>query len=118
MVPGILDRPVNEILSFNPDARCYKFVLKTENLRDNAMRSFYNMNITNATLFPDLDGLARSMAYELEFHWGFNPKNHGKVPRLLSDEVRGGIPWPRSISSFVPSLQMVFPGRERVQINV
>jgi hypothetical protein len=32
------------------------------------------MNVTNATLFPDLDGLARSMAYELEFHWGFNPK--------------------------------------------
>ena len=82
VVPGILDRPVDEILSFNPapNAMCYKFVLKTVNLRDNAMRTLYNMNITNATLFPDLDGLARSMAYELEFHWGFNPKTMQKYP--------------------------------------
>ena len=28
------------------------------------------MNITHATLFPDLDGLARSIAYELEVEWG------------------------------------------------
>ena len=26
-----------------------------------------------ATLFPGLDGLARSLAYELEFHWAFDP---------------------------------------------
>jgi hypothetical protein len=32
------------------------------------------MNITNATLFPDLDGLARSLGYELEFHWRFDPQ--------------------------------------------
>jgi hypothetical protein len=31
------------------------------------------MNITYANLFPDLDGLARSLAYELEFHWAFDP---------------------------------------------
>jgi hypothetical protein len=31
------------------------------------------MNITYATLFPDLDGLA-SMAHELEFHWAYNPR--------------------------------------------
>jgi len=30
------------------------------------------MNITYATLFPDLDGLAKSLAYELEFHWAYN----------------------------------------------
>jgi hypothetical protein len=27
------------------------------------------MNVTNASLFPDLDGLARSTAYELEVVW-------------------------------------------------
>ena len=37
------------------------------------MRELYNMNISNATLFPGLDGLARSLAYELEFHWAFDP---------------------------------------------
>jgi hypothetical protein len=31
------------------------------------------MNINNATLFPGLDGLARSLAFELEHHWAFNP---------------------------------------------
>jgi len=25
-------------------------------------------------LFPDLDGLARSLAYELEFHWAYDPR--------------------------------------------
>ena len=38
------------------------------------MRALYMMNITNATLFPDLDGLARSLAYELEFHWKYDPR--------------------------------------------
>jgi hypothetical protein len=31
------------------------------------------MNIGNATLFPGLDRLARSLAYELEFQWAFYP---------------------------------------------
>ncbi len=42
-------------------------------VRDRAMRQLYHMNVTQATLFPDLDGLARSMAYELEFHWDYDP---------------------------------------------
>ena len=37
------------------------------------MAALYSMNISNATLFPELDGLARSLAYELEFHWAFDP---------------------------------------------
>ena len=37
------------------------------------MKSLYDMNITHATLFPDLDGLAKSLAYELEFNWAYNP---------------------------------------------
>lgn len=76
IVPGILDQPVEEILSGypEPEKTVAKFVLKTRSLRDEAMLALYTMNITNATLFPDLDGLARSMAYELEFHWAYNPK--------------------------------------------
>lgn len=76
VVPGVLDKPVEEILSAYPDPKrtVVQFVLKTRHLRDEAMEALYTMNVTNATLFPDLDGLARSMAYELEFHWAFNPK--------------------------------------------
>jgi hypothetical protein len=50
-----------------------KFRLRTATLRKEAMADLYNMNITHATLFPDLDGLARSLAYELEYHWAFDP---------------------------------------------
>jgi hypothetical protein len=38
-------------------------------MRGEAMRALYRMNITNATLFPDLEGLARSIAFELEIIW-------------------------------------------------
>jgi hypothetical protein len=33
------------------------------------MQALYRMNITYATLFPDLEGLASSSAYELEVVW-------------------------------------------------
>jgi hypothetical protein len=33
------------------------------------MHELYRMNITHATLFPDLEGLARSIVYELEENW-------------------------------------------------
>ena len=76
IVPGVLDQPVETILATypEPEKTVAKFVLATRAIRDDAMRAFYNMNLTNATLFPDLDGLARSLAYELEFHWAYNPK--------------------------------------------
>jgi hypothetical protein len=73
-VPGVLDIPMEDILS-NPDQEelLAKFVM-THAVREVGMRELYRMNITPATLFPDLDGLARSMAYELEFHWAYNPR--------------------------------------------
>jgi hypothetical protein len=43
--------------------------LPTEETRSEGMKSLYRMNITQATLFPGLDGLARSMAFELDFRW-------------------------------------------------
>jgi hypothetical protein len=73
-VPGVLDVPVEEILhDKDPENILAKFVL-TNAVRETGMRELYRMNITYATLFPDLDGLARSMAYELEFHWAYNPR--------------------------------------------
>jgi len=75
-MPGVLDEPLESILADypNPDNIIVKLTLRTELMRDHAMRELYNMNITHATLFPDLDGLARSLAYELEFHWAFDTR--------------------------------------------
>ena len=38
-------------------------------IRRSAMAELNRINICNATLFPGLDGLARSLAYELETRW-------------------------------------------------
>jgi hypothetical protein len=73
LVPGVLDVPVEDILSDQDQTNILaKFVL-SKTAREQGMRELYRMNITFATLFPDLDGLARSMGYELEFHWAYNP---------------------------------------------
>ena len=73
-VPGVLDQPIEEIIG-GSEAQdlLVKFVL-TNSVRETGMRELYRMSITYATLFPDLDGLAKSLAYELEFHWAYNPR--------------------------------------------
>ncbi len=73
-VPGVLDLPVEEILSDHDQSNILAKIILTNSVREVAMRELYRMNITRATLFPDLDGLARSLAYELEFHWAYNPR--------------------------------------------
>ena len=74
VIPGVLDIPVEEMLAYEDQANILaKIVLKNQ-VREVGMRELYRMNITFATLFPDLEGLARSMGYELEFHWGYNPR--------------------------------------------
>jgi hypothetical protein len=70
VMPGVLDVPIDTIVP--ADSIC-RFTLDTQKLRKHAMAELYNMNISNATLFPGLDGLARSLAYELESHWAFDP---------------------------------------------
>ncbi len=85
VVPGVLDRPVERIIESyrSPKRTLAKIVLDTERIRDDAMFSLYSMNITNATLFPGLDGMARSLAYELEHHWEYNPKTLDVHPDFL-----------------------------------
>jgi hypothetical protein len=75
-LPTVLDVPIESILGGYPEPEdiLAKFILH-HRVRETGMRELYRMNITSATLFPDLDGLARSMAFELEFHWAFNPHN-------------------------------------------
>ena len=76
LVPAVLDKSVEEILKEYPNPRetLIKFILPADKVREKGMRELYRMNITQATLFPDLDGLARSLAYELEFHWAYDPR--------------------------------------------
>jgi FRG domain len=75
VLPGMIDRPIEEIVRHypQPENMMAKFILPAIQVRETGLRELYRMNITHATLFPDLDGLARSMGYELEFHWAYNP---------------------------------------------
>lgn len=45
-----------------------QLILKKE-MRQESIRELYRMNITHASLWPDLDGLAQSMNQELEIIW-------------------------------------------------
>ena len=76
LVPGVLDKSIEEILKDYPHPKetLIKFILPADKIREKGMRELYRMNITQSTLFPDLDGLARSLAYELEFHWAYDPR--------------------------------------------
>jgi hypothetical protein len=71
LLVGHLGLTVEQIIEGYPGSGelLIKFVLDTPRVREDAMASLYSMNITQATLFPGLDGLARSMAYEFEYSW-------------------------------------------------
>jgi len=70
VVPGMLDKPFDEILQhYGEPATLLKKIVLPPMVRDEAMKALYRMNVTNATLFPDLDGLARSIGMELEIVW-------------------------------------------------
>jgi hypothetical protein len=73
-VPGVLDIPIERILEDSDQENILAKIVLANAVRETGMRELYRMNITNATLFPDLDGLAKSMNYELEFHWRYNPR--------------------------------------------
>jgi hypothetical protein len=75
LVPGVLNETVEDIVCRLRGGRAAlrKLVLNStareqdgRTLRETAMVRLYNMNITYESLFPGLDGLARSMNFELE----------------------------------------------------
>ena len=74
--------PIEDIVSDydSPEDTLVKLQLSADLIRSAGMRTLFMMNITNATLFPDLDGLARSLAYELEFHWAHDPRKTPTAP--------------------------------------
>jgi hypothetical protein len=76
LVPSVLTLSLEELLLTypQPDTLAAKIILDTARIRADAMRSLYSMNISQATLFPDLDGLARSMRFEFEYSWLFDPR--------------------------------------------
>jgi hypothetical protein len=74
-VPGVIDKSLDQIIA-GYSSGGGELIEKIElplHLRTTALKKLYDMNIRYESLFPDLDGLARSMGYELEFHWGFDP---------------------------------------------
>jgi hypothetical protein len=92
LVSSHLGMTVEEILARYPGEGelLVQFVLNTSKVRAEAMAALYSMNITQATLFHGLDGLARSMAYEFEYSWQvdlrtFAPLESLRDPRLPKD---------------------------------
>ncbi|WP_242490137.1 FRG domain-containing protein [Noviherbaspirillum cavernae] len=81
VLPGVLDKSLDEILKeYHAEETLIRKIILPRHVRDEAMKALYRMNITNATLFPDLDGLAKSIKFELEVIW----------PRLIDDAVKPG----------------------------
>ena len=77
-VPGVLDVAIEDMLTDADQENILAKCVLTHAVREVGMRELYRMNITYATLFPDLDGLAKSMGYELEYHWAYNPRTMEK----------------------------------------
>jgi hypothetical protein len=70
VVPGLIDKSLDQILDrYSSKEPLISKIILPQAMREEAMRALYRMNVTNATLFPDLDGLARSIAFELEIIW-------------------------------------------------
>ena len=73
-----IDTPIESLV---PPSSVFKVVLVTKSLRRQTMDRLYNMNISNATLFPGVDGLARSLAFELEFEWAVDTEAARRLTR-------------------------------------
>lgn len=81
-IPSVINLSLEQILLNYPDSDkvIVKFVLDTKKIRDQAMSYMHVTNINESTLFPGIDRMARSLAYELEYNWAYNPKTMKKVP--------------------------------------
>jgi hypothetical protein len=70
IMPGVLNKPVDEILkNYSSDKTLLQKIILPKHIRQESLQTLYRMNITNATLFPDLDGLAKSISFESEIIW-------------------------------------------------
>ncbi|MFC5427388.1 FRG domain-containing protein [Paraburkholderia denitrificans] len=70
VVPGVIDKSLQAILDgYESNEELLHKIVLPERIRVDAMKWLYRMNITNASLLPGLDGLARSIAVELEIVW-------------------------------------------------
>lgn len=93
LVSSHLGMTVEDILARYPGSGelLVQFVLETSKLRAEAMSSLYSMNITQATLFPGLDGLARSMAYEFEYSWQVDVRTSEELESLKDPRLPGRV---------------------------
>jgi len=96
LVSSNLGLTIEEILEGYPGGGelLLQFVFDTAKVRADAMASLYSMNITQATLFPGLDGLARSMNYEFEYSWEVDlntnaPRKSLSDPRIPEHILEG-----------------------------
>ena len=89
LVSGHLGLTIEEIIELYPGSGelLVQFVFDTSVVRADAMASLYSMNITHATLFPGLDGLARSMAYEFEYSWEVDLATNAPVETLKNPHL-------------------------------
>jgi hypothetical protein len=73
IVPGRLNESVDHLIESYCGSDAIVKIILPGGLRVNALRALHNHNVHNASLFPDLNGLAASLRYELETHWAFDP---------------------------------------------
>ena len=65
VVPGVLDKSIDEILSnYHSKSDLVKKIVLPKHMRQEGLRMLYRMNITNATLFPDLEGLSKHLLWK------------------------------------------------------
>jgi FRG domain len=95
LVSGHLGLTVEETLERYPgkDPLLVQFIFDTAAVRPEGMAALYSMNITQASLFPGLDGLARSMGYEFEYSWEVDvqtnePHEQVRDPRVPARVLR------------------------------
>lgn len=70
IMPGVLNKPVDKILeNYSQDKDLLMKIVLPQYIRQESLLTLYRMNITNATLFPDLEGLAKSIRFESEIIW-------------------------------------------------
>lgn len=82
MLPGKITESVDELLNaYEYDNELLVKIVLPPDIRQEAMEALYRMNISSATLFPDLDGLARSINYELEVSWVGSSGPNAKEPK-------------------------------------